>query len=113
MSNQNKDKKPDLTIRKSKPQTLAASLGGLLDKLGVRASDADLAENWINVVGADIANISNVIAIKKMRNDKLNIVLRPVSPAFALELSYKLDECMTKINKYYGYHAVAKITIRK
>ena len=111
MSNQ--DKKANLIIRKSRPQTLAASFGGLLDALGIRASDADLSENWSNVVGNQIANISKVVAIKKARNNKLNIVLRPVSPAFALELSYKIDECTQKINKYYGYDAVAKITIRK
>ena len=111
MSNQ--DKKVNFVIRKSRPQTLASSFGGLLDMLGVRASDADLSENWVNIVGNEIANISKVVAIKKARNNKLNIVLRPVSPAFALELSYKVDECTQKINKYYGYDAVAKITIRK
>jgi len=111
MSNQ--DKKANLIIRKSRPQTLAASFGGLMDTFGIRASDADLSENWVNIVGKEIANISKVVAIKKARNNKLNIVLRPVSPAFALELSYKVDECTQKINKYYGYDAVAKITIRK
>ena len=109
MSNQ--DKKID--VRKSRPQTLAASFGSLLDFFGVRSSDANLSENWRNVVGNEIANISNVVAIKTTRDNKFNIVLRPVSPAFALELSYKLDECTQKINKYYGRDAVSKITIRK
>ena len=111
MSNQ--DKKANFVIRKSGPQTLAASFGSLLDAFGIRASDADLSENWVNIVGNEIANISSVVAIKKTRDNKLNIVLRPVSPAFALELSYKVDECTKKINKYYGYDAVSKITIRK
>ena len=109
MSNQ--DKK--IESRKSRPQTLAASFGNLMNSLGIRASDADLIENWKNVVGADIAKIANVIAIKATRDKKFNIVLRPVSPAFALELSYKVDECIKKINNYYGRDAVAKITIRK
>lgn len=109
MSNQ--DKKID--VRKSRPQTLAASFGSLLDFFGVRSSDANLSENWRNVVGNEIANISNVVAIKTTRDNKFNIVLRPVNPAFALELSYKLEECTQKINKYYGRSAVSKITIRK
>ena len=109
----NPDKKVKLTIRKSRPQTLASSFGGLMDTFGVRASDADLATNWRNIVGNEIANIANVCAIKTMRNNKFNIVLRPVSPAFALELSYKIDEIAEKINAYYGRIAVAKITIRK
>ena len=111
MSNQGK--KPDLNVRKSRPQTLAASFGGLMDSFGVRASDADLAINWKNIVGDDIANISNVVAIRTLKNNKFNIVLRPVSAAFALELSYKVDECINKINQYYGRDAVGKITIRK
>ena len=111
MSNQ--DKKINLNIRKSRPQTLAASFGGLMDSFGVRASDADLAANWHNIVGKEIANMACVIAIKTLKNNKFNIVLRPVSPAFALELSYKIDECITKVNAYYGRDAVAKITIRK
>ena len=109
MSNQ--DKK--IEIRKSRPLTLASSLGGLLNSLGVRASDADLLNNWRNVVGDEIANIATVIAVKNTRANKFNIVLRPVSPAFALELSYKVNDCIKKINKYYGRDAVAKITIRK
>jgi len=111
MSNQ--DKKPNLNIRKSKPQTLVASFGVLFDSLGIRASDADLSLNWRNIVGDGIANISNVVAIKTLKNNKFNIVLRPVSPAFALELSYKIDECKNKVNQYYGREAVGKITIRK
>ncbi len=111
MSNQ--DKKINLNIRKSRPQTLAASFGGLMDAFGVRASDADLSTNWRNIVGNEIANIAHVVAIKQLKSSKFNIVLRPVSAAFALELSYKVDECIQKINAYYGRDAVSKITIRK
>lgn len=111
MSNQ--DRKPDLNVRKSRPQTLAASFGGLMDSFGVRASDADLSVNWRNIVGNDIANISKLVAIRTLKNNKFNIVLCPLSAAFALELSYKVDECIKKINQYYGREAVGKITIRK
>ena len=109
----NQGKKVNLNIRKSRPQTLAASFGGLMDSFGVRASDADLVTNWRNVVGNEIANIARVVAIKTLRNNKFNIVLQPVSPAFALGLSYQVDDCIKKINAYYGRDAVSKITIRK
>lgn len=111
MSNQNKQ--PNLDIRKSRPQTLASAFGGLLEIFGVRTSDADLSKNWKNIVSSDISNIANVVAVKKMRDGKFNIVLRPVNPAFALELSYKIEDCKNQINKYYARDAVAKITIRK
>ena len=111
MSNQ--DKKFNLDIRKARPQTLAAAFGGLMEMFGVRTSDADLANNWKSIVGGDISKISNVVAVKIMRDKKFNIVLKPVSPAFALELSYKVDEIEKLVNKYYGRDAVGKITIRK
>jgi len=111
MSNQ--DKKINLDIRKSRPQTLAAAFGGLLEIFGGRSGDADLIKNWQVIVGQDISRIAKIVAIKLSRDKKFNIVLHPVSPAFALELSYNLDECKKRINKYYGYDAVGKITIRK
>ena len=111
MSNQ--DKKINLDVRKNRPQTLAAAFGGLMEIFGGRTADADLAKKWKDVVSSDISNIANIVAVRKTRDKKFNIVLRPVSAAFALELSYKIDECKDKINKYYGRDAVSKITIRK
>lgn len=111
MSNQ--DKKINLDLRKSRPQTLAAAFGGLIEMFGGRTGDADLVNNWNKIVGADVAKISNVVAIKLSRDKKFNIVLRPISPAFALELSYKVDDIKSKVDKYYGRDAVGKITIRK
>jgi len=111
MSNQNK--KINLDIRKSRPQTLASAFGGLLEIFGGRTTDADLAKNWKNIVDRDIYDIANIVAVRKTRDKRFNIVLRPVSPAFALELSYKVEDCKNQINKYYGYDAVSKITIRK
>jgi hypothetical protein len=109
----NQNKKVNLDVRKSRPQTLAAAFGGLMEIFGGRTSDADLVKNWKNVVSKDIYDIANVVAVKKTRDKKFNIVLRPVSPAFALELSYKIEECKKQIDNYYGFDAVAKITIRK
>lgn len=109
----NQDKKVNLDTRKSRPQTLAAAFGGLIEMFGGRVGDADLINNWQRVVGPEISKISNLVAIKTMRDKRFNVVVRPVSPAFALELSYKTDEIKTKVNKYYGRDAVAKITIRK
>ena len=111
MSNQ--DKKISLDIRKNRPQTLAAAFGGLMEKFGVRFSDADLVKNWKNIVSDDIYKIADVVAVKQTKNKQLNVVLRPVNPAFALELSYKIEDCKMQINKYYARDAVAKITIRK
>lgn len=109
----NQNKKVNLDVRKNRPQTLASAFGGLMEIFGVRTGDADLAKNWKNIVSKDISDISNVIAVRKTRDKKLNIVLRPVNPSFALELSYKTEDCKKQLNNYYGFDAIAKITIRK
>lgn len=111
MSNQ--DKQHKIEQRCTRPQTLAASFGSLMSAMGYRVNSADLSENWRGIVGNEIANISNIVAIKTTRDKKFNIVLRPVSPAFALELSYKVNDITNSINNYFGGDKVDKITIRK
>lgn len=109
MSNQ--DKK--LNTRLSRPQTIAGALGGLIKIFGIRASDSDLANRWDEIMGADIASIAKLAAIKKNRDNTFNIVIRPAAPAYALQLSYQSDEITQRINKYFGYNAVGKISFRK
>ena len=109
MSNQ----KNDLSARIKRPQTLAGALGGLFKIFGTRASDADLAARWSEIMGADIGGISTLAAIKKTPNGKFNIAVRPINPAFALQLSYQAPEIAKRINKYFGFDAVNKVTFRK
>ena len=107
----NHDKK--LNERTKRPQTIAGALGGLIRSFGVRASDADLVARWDEIMGSDIAMVARVVAIKKNRDDTFNVVLRPSVPAYALQLSYRSNEIIAKINKYFGYDAVSKISFRK
>ena len=110
MSNQANKK---LEVRTARPHTLAGALGGLMRIFGARASDADLATRWHTIMGADIGNISTLAAIKKTPNGKFNIAVRPINPAFALQLSYMAPEITKRVNQYFGYDAVNKVTFRK
>ncbi|MDL2295695.1 DUF721 domain-containing protein [Lachnospiraceae bacterium OttesenSCG-928-E19] len=107
------NKKPDLKKRYARPQTLQSAIGGLFRVFGMRASDADLARRWNEIMGDDISSIAQLVAINKTRDNKFNIAVRAANPAFALPLSYQTDEITKRINKYFGYDAVAKIQIRK
>ena len=109
MSNHDKD----FSKRIARPQTLGGALGGLIKIFGVRASDADLATRWTEIMGADIAMIATLAAIKKNRDGTFNVVIRPTNPAYTLQLSYQKDEIISRINKYFGYDAVGKISFRK
>ena len=80
---------------------------------GCRASDSDLVARWVEIMGPDIAAVATLAAIKKMRDDKFNVTIRPANPAYTLQLSYMSDEIKTRINKYFGYDAVGKISFRK
>ena len=93
--------------------TIASAMGELMQMFGTRTSDADLVKRWEKIMGADIANIATVAAIKKMKDGRLNITLRPSNPALTLQLSYMSEEIKEKINKYFGRDAVAKISFRK
>ncbi len=99
--------------RIARPQTIAGAMGGLMQIFGIRASDSDLVARWTEIMGADIAKITTPIAIKKMRDGRFSVVLRPTNPAFTLALSYRIEEITEKINKYFGRDAVAKINFRK
>ena len=102
-----------MSRRSGRPGTLAGALGDLMEILGVRASDADLAGRWDAIMGPEIASIARLAAIRKTRNGKYNVVVRPANPAFTLQLSYMAPEITARINKYFGRDAVEKISFRK
>lgn len=99
--------------RLSRPQTIAGAMGGLLKIFGIRASDSDLVARWPEIMGSEISSVANIAAIKKTRENKFNIIIRPTNPALALQLSYMSNEIKDKINKYFGRDAVDKISFRK
>lgn len=115
MSNpENKDTKQDKWKRRTeRPTTIASAMGDLMEIIGVRASDADLAARWDKLMGPEIASIAQLAAIRKVPGNKFNIVVRPANPAYTLHLSYMAPEITDKINKYFGRDAVAKISFRK
>ena len=92
---------------------MAGAFGGLFNIFGHRASDTDLFERWDEIMGNDIAKIARPITIKKTIGNKFSIVIKPTNPALALELSYNRDEILRRINKYFGYSAISKITFKK
>lgn len=105
--------KPNLSSRTARPQTLASAFGGLMRIFGRTTSDADLANRWDEIMGADIAGVAHLAGITKLKDKKFNIILRAENPALALQLTYMVPDIMVRINKYFGYDAVNKIVIRK
>jgi hypothetical protein len=116
--------KPNLQKRTSRPQSLGGAFGGLLRIFGARASDADLAARWDEIVGADLAAKGRLVGTRcrRVHNQighagsaslpkQFDIKIRPKVKAMAMELSYRAPEFQEKINKYFGYDAVSRIII--
>lgn len=99
--------------RISRPQTIAGAMGGLLKIFGIRASDSDLIARWSEIMGEEISSVATVVSIKKLRNNKFNLVLRPVNPAFTLQLTYMSEKIKNRADKYFGREAIEKITFSK
>lgn len=105
--------KPNLAERILRPQSLGGAFGGLLKVFGARASDADLSARWDEIIGNDLARLGKLSGVRKTKDKKINISIKPIVPAMATELSYRKEEFRTRINKYFGYDAVEKIIIKK
>lgn len=105
--------KLNFSERNFRPQNLGGVFGGLLKKFGIRTSSADLANRWDEIVGPDLARIGKLSGVRKTKNKKMNVSIKPTVPAMATEVSYRTKEFCLKINKYFGYEAVEKIIIRK
>ncbi len=105
--------KPNLSGRILRPQSLGGAFGGLLKIFGGRASDADLAARWNEIMGEDLSKIGKLVGVKRTKDKKINVSIKPTFSAMATELSYRLNEFRTRINKYFGYDAVEKIIIKK
>jgi len=106
------NKRPDFSKRISRPTSLGGAFGSLLRAFGRTASDADLAARWPEIVGADIAGAAAIVGLSKAKTGR-TLTVKSINPAGALALSYRKDEIIRAVNKYFGYNAVAKIVIKK
>ncbi|MCL2017625.1 MAG: DUF721 domain-containing protein [Alphaproteobacteria bacterium] len=110
------NKAPNLSVRKSRPQSLGGAFGGLLRLFGVRASDADLAARWHEIMGAELAGQATLYGLSKgtgVKKTGRTLIVKAINPAGALALSYRKDDIIKAVNKYFGYAAIDKITIKK
>jgi len=93
--------------RDSRPMFIGAAINNFLLRLGAKASDSDLAKKWGDVVGGD----SELIKISRGVSGRTAFV-RAKNPAARLALSYDAPEIAKKINKYFGYDAIAKVVVK-
>ncbi len=107
----------------------ARAAGSFIPKLAAKAFErygfhsAEIMTAWARVAGADIAACTEPERIKWPRghggqdngdgsgaSEAATLVLR-VDPARALDIEYRAGEIIDRINRYFGYRAIARLTI--
>ena len=117
---------PDLRPAKG---NFARAVGALLPKVTAAAFErygfhsAEIMTSWETIVGGDLARLTRPEAIKwprgKARVTDANeesggtsaTLVVACNPAFALEISYRASELIDRINRYFGYRAIAQVRV--
>ena len=90
-------------LSKSIPQ----GFKGILKKSGYNFSN--IIENWSKIVGKVISNYCYPINIKQSRDTKNSLLIINVMHGKELEVEYKKQEIINKINMFFGYDYVKQI----
>lgn len=100
------------------PKVVAAAF----EKFGFHT--AEIMTSWATIVGEDLARITQPEAIKWPRGSKSRAaaddedartagatLVVATDPAFALEVSYRTRDIVDRINRYFGYRAIAQLRV--
>lgn len=87
---------------------------------------AEIISSWETIVGNEVARLTRPESIKWPRGGKASAddvddggrsagatLILAVDPAFALEVSYRHGEIIDRINRYFGYRAIAQIKVHQ
>ncbi len=87
---------------------------------------AEIMSSWKTIVGAELARMTRPESIKWPRGNKGATgadddesrsagatLMIATDPAFALEVSYRHREIIDRINRYFGYRAIAQIKVHQ
>ena len=73
--------------------------------------ELELLKNWVNIVDKKYINTSLPIKLKSGKsNNGANLVVK-VDPSNAFGFEHDKDIIMRKINSYFGYSAVEKLSL--
>jgi hypothetical protein len=88
--------------------------------------NAEIMSSWGTIVGAELARLTRPESIKWPRGNKPMTgaaeddgrsagatLIIATDPAFALEVSYRQGEIIDRINRYFGYRAIAQMKVHQ
>jgi hypothetical protein len=109
----------------------AKAVGAFLPKVTAAAfqkfgfHSAEIMSSWSTIVGTELARLTRPESIKWPRGNKVAgagddegrsagaTLIIATDPAFALEVSYRHGEIIDRINRYFGYRAIAQIKVHQ
>jgi hypothetical protein len=102
-------------------QPLGGSISKLLNPLLAKRShvDAALALSWPNIAGEKLAGRTQPLKVTWPRRSSADDPFQPgiltvaCEGAVALDLQYQSSELIARINRFFGYAAIARIKIEQ
>ncbi len=95
----------------------------VFEKFGFHS--AEIMSSWETIVGADLARLTRPETIKWPRGGRSHggaedgsrsagaTLVVASDPAFALEVSYRHQEIIDRINRYFGYRAIGQLKVHQ
>lgn len=96
------------------------AISGLINRLtrpvlGNRGfANVDILTHWSAIVGPDLAALACPLSMKYERGNQrqgATLMVRVASGAAATLLQFKSPQVIERVNRYFGYHAVAKLQL--
>ena len=110
----------------------ARAVGAFVPKITARVFErygfhnAEIMTSWPTIVGAEIARLARPESIKWPRGTKVRgdaseddakaggaTLIIACAPAFALDISYRTEDIIERINRYFGYRAIAQLKVHQ
>ncbi len=84
--------------------------------LGARGfSEVDILENWIDIVGSDLAQgvFPEKLTFERDNRTHGTLHVKSAGGAFAMLFDHQKERVIERINCYFGYPAVSRVKIRQ
>ena len=101
---------PDI-LRKAGPNLMPKGSGGNGSSMGW-GDLRQLLENWETIIGADYAALTSPVAVRFITPERREGTLTLACPSpLALELQHDTPMILERINRLFGYTAVARLQL--
>ena len=73
---------------------------------------SNIVDNWTKIVSEKISNACYPITVKMGKEMKDGVLVLNVIHGREVEIEYKKNEIMDKINSFFGYNCISNVTLK-